>query len=305
MENNENNVQNQGKKQGKGISVPLVIIMLIVVLIIGIGGGYLLSKNDNLFNKNESQSNSNNNNESQSKKSSNTENRNNKDNEENKAKEQSKKMDENKPWVYDADYSNVKPVKTIGQSDDAYYNETSKDCLKMPFININSEDAKTVNETIKNIFEEAYDEFGKDGEYGGKVKIDTSYEYYENGNIISVVIKKSYGIVPGGSSLKMYTFNFNTETLKTASLNEMAIVCGFESEADVTNKVNQWVGRQNEMSKANVGKLASESLGVVDGQYFIDSNKKLNFVYVIQAAGTYYMSATVEPNNDIMDFYDF
>lgn len=58
MENNENNVQNQEKKQSKGLSVGLVIIMLIATLIIGIGGGYLLSKNDSLFSKNETQSNS-------------------------------------------------------------------------------------------------------------------------------------------------------------------------------------------------------------------------------------------------------
>lgn len=58
MENNENNVQNQEKKQSKGLSVGLVIIMLIAVLIIGIGGGYLLSKNDSLFSKNKTQSNS-------------------------------------------------------------------------------------------------------------------------------------------------------------------------------------------------------------------------------------------------------
>lgn len=58
MENNENNVQNQEKKQSKGLSVGLVIIMLIAVLIIGVGGGYLLSKNDSLFSKNGTQSNS-------------------------------------------------------------------------------------------------------------------------------------------------------------------------------------------------------------------------------------------------------
>ena len=62
MENNENNVQNQEKKQSKGISAPLVVIMLIAVLIIGIGGGYLLSKNNQLFNKNENQTNNTNSN---------------------------------------------------------------------------------------------------------------------------------------------------------------------------------------------------------------------------------------------------
>ena len=61
MENNENNVQNQEKKQKKGLSTPLVVVMLIAMLIIGIGGGYLLSNNDNLFNKNGAQSNNTNN----------------------------------------------------------------------------------------------------------------------------------------------------------------------------------------------------------------------------------------------------
>ena len=81
MENNENNVQNQEKKQKKGLSTPLVVVMLIAVLIIGIGGGYLLSKNDNLFNKNGTQLNNNNNNESQNQNTSNTDNSNKDDNE--------------------------------------------------------------------------------------------------------------------------------------------------------------------------------------------------------------------------------
>ena len=76
MENNENNVQNQEKKQSKGLSAGLVIIMLIAVLIIGIGGGYLLSKNDNIFNKPETNS-SNTNNESNTNSSNNAENKNN------------------------------------------------------------------------------------------------------------------------------------------------------------------------------------------------------------------------------------
>ena len=63
MENNENNIQSQETKKTNGISAPLVIIMLISVLIIGIGGGYLLSKNDNIFNQNKTQSNNTNNTE--------------------------------------------------------------------------------------------------------------------------------------------------------------------------------------------------------------------------------------------------
>jgi flagellar basal body-associated protein FliL len=74
MENNENNVQDQEKKQSKGMSAGLVVIMLIVVLIIGIGGGYLLSKNDSLFNKNETKSNNNSSNTTQSNNNTSVEN---------------------------------------------------------------------------------------------------------------------------------------------------------------------------------------------------------------------------------------
>jgi len=74
--NNEKIMQNEVKKSKKGWSTSLVVIMLIVVLIIGIGGGYLLSKNDNLFNKNNTQLH---NNESQNQNISNTDNGNNKD----------------------------------------------------------------------------------------------------------------------------------------------------------------------------------------------------------------------------------
>ena len=282
MENNENNVQNQEKKQSKGLSVGLVVIMLIAVLIIGVGGGYLLSKNGNLFNKNETKPN---NTIEQTK--------------------TSKKIDESKPWVYDANYANEKESKVIGKSDDGYYDETTKESLKMPFININSNDAETVNASIKKIFEEAYKEFGENGEHGGKVKIETSYEYYENGNILSVVIKKRYGIVPGGSSTDLYTFNFNIETLKTATLSEMAKACGFNSEEEVTNKIHQWVGRQNEIAKSNPDKVAAQMMGVSDGLYFIDKNNKLNFIYLCAATGNYDTPAVVEPNKEIEDFYDF
>ncbi|MBR2786439.1 MAG: hypothetical protein IKD76_02965 [Clostridia bacterium] len=56
MENNEKNVQNQGKKESKGLVVGLIVIMLIAVSTIGVGGGYWLSKNGNLFNNNETKS---------------------------------------------------------------------------------------------------------------------------------------------------------------------------------------------------------------------------------------------------------
>lgn len=77
MENNESKIQSKNKKQGRGLPIPLAIIIMIAVLIIGIGGGYLLSKNSDIF-KNDKTS------------TSNTENTNN----ENQSNETSKKQKE-------------------------------------------------------------------------------------------------------------------------------------------------------------------------------------------------------------------
>lgn len=124
MENNENNVQNQEKKQKKGLPTPLVVIILIVVLIIGIVGGYLLSKNDNLFNKNETQSNNNNNNESQSQNNSNTDNSNKDDNEvvnvvsrENTSRQmiiEGKNKNNNTVWTYTTPIEHI-PTEAINR----------------------------------------------------------------------------------------------------------------------------------------------------------------------------------------------
>ena len=153
MENNENNVQNQEKKQSKGLSAGLVIIMLIAVLIIGIGGGYLLSKNDSLFSKNETKSNGNNSNTIQSDNNISTQ---------NNTSEQSKvgkKIDESKPWVYDANYEDGKEEKRISpEYSNDIYSTTNK--LKVPYINVNSEYAKNLNSEIKKIYDDAYNEFG-------------------------------------------------------------------------------------------------------------------------------------------------
>ena len=54
MEHNENNIQEQMKKERK-VNVPLIGIMLIVLLFTGIGGGYLLTKNTDIFKRTETQ----------------------------------------------------------------------------------------------------------------------------------------------------------------------------------------------------------------------------------------------------------
>jgi len=72
----------------------------------------------------------------------------------------SKKIDESKDWVYDADY--LKENKKIYQDSaktEEYAVNSNKDLI-VPYININLEYAKTVNENIKALYDDYYSKYG-------------------------------------------------------------------------------------------------------------------------------------------------
>ena len=285
MENNENNVQNQEKKQSKGLSVGLVVIMLIAVLIIGIGGGYLLSKNDSLFNKNEAKSNSNNSNTTQS---NNTSTQNNTI-EQSKA---SKKIDESKPWVYDADYGKDKAVKTIEPWNNEV-NPNSKDDLVVPYININSAAGENANKKIKELYEEMYERYATNTGNYGKKGCSLKYKFYENEKILSVVIENNNFVVPGGAGeCPLYVYNFNLDTLENATNEELAKQTGYNSISEVNEIVNKWIAK--EKTDEEIEESGGTITGLVKDTYFIDENNKLNFVYTVAAAGTYDYYMTID-----------
>lgn len=269
-----NNNENKPKKNNSK-TIIIIIMALILVLAIGIGGGFLLANKDNNNNVNTTET---------------------QDNKQEQSKA-SKKIDESKPWVYDAEYGKDKAVKKVESF------SSDKDLI-VPYININSEDANKANDEIKNIYEETYSKYGSAPSY--TIIYSSNYEFYENDNILSIVLRVGNAVINGGAGTsKTYIYNFNLDTLKTATLKEMAILCGFNSESDVQNKVKEWEKRQNDLAKANLDKVAAQMTGIVDGQYFIDKDKKLNFIYMYSAAGNYYTPAIVEPNKEIEDFYDF
>ena len=257
MENNENNVQNQKKKQSKGLSAGLVIIMLIAVLIIGIGGGYLLSKNSNLFNKNETKPN---NTIEQTK--------------------TSKKIDESKPWVYDAEYRKNKTVKKIDTT-----NNSDKD-LVVPYININSTAGKKANTEIEKLYNEIYEKYATDINESAKNFSRLNYKFYENNNLLSIVIENSNGAIPGGAGrCPLYVYNFNLDTLEIATNEELAKQTGYNSIAEVTEIANKWIAKVK--TDEEIEESGGTITGLVKDTYFIDGNNKLNFVYTAAAAGTY------------------
>ena len=259
MENNENNVQNQENKVRKGVSLPIVIILLIIVLGAGIGGGFLLSKGIG-FNKEENNSANNivveNNTTEQNK--------------------TSKKIDESKPWVYDAEYGKGNDIKKIEKW-------SSDEDLVVPFININSEDGKSTNEEIEKLYKDNYEKYASDYNDSLKKICTLSYKFYVNNNILSVVIKETNGVVPGGAGeCPFHIYNFNINTLKKATNDELIAQSGFASIEEVNKSINHWL----EIEKKKES-FAGSFLGIKKDNYFIDENNQLNFIVTVGAAGTF------------------
>ena len=270
---------NKQQKNSKNKMIVLIIIVLILVLVVGVFVGLLASKKGDttIINKSEEKSNV-------------------------EAKEEektSKKIDESKDWVYDAEYVKDKENKVV----DGYYNSNKE--LVVPYININSKDAEEANKQIEAIFEEIYSKYGEKNSYGAKILYQSKYEWYENDNILSVVVNVMDSVVNGGAGTsKLYIYNFNLDTLNNSTLDEMSKICGFKSSKDVTSKIAQWEDRQRNYEKNNPDMIAAQLEKVVNNQYFIDADGNLNFVYIVLAAGRYYTPCVVVPNKEIADFYE-
>lgn len=254
MENNENNVQNQEsrKKETKGLSAPLVIIILLTVLIIGIGGGYLLSKNDTLFNKNGTQSNNANNTENNITKQNKT----------------SKKIDESKDWVYDAEYLKSKEEKKVSSE---YTNDIDITTaqIKAPYINVNSDEVKKVNQEIEKLAIEQYNLFGKkDGEYT-YYTTSMDYLYSSSGDNLSILIMYDTAICGTGAgieTLKSYNIKINNQNEKDENY-----IAGYNKDV-IKSKIDEFSKKENS---------EGDKLTMIDGEYFIYNNQ----LYVICTGG--------------------
>ena len=303
MENNNKNFQNEAKNVNENVNqnvqkkqknekvktVILIVIVMILVLVAGIFGGLLLSGNvDKVTNII----------------SGNSENK-----VENKA---GKKVDESKPWVYDADYMKEnKKIYSDSKKTEEYACNSNKDLI-VPYININSDDAKKINEKIRVLYDEYYEKYGKEKatSYSSEYKVyyhyNLEYDKYVNDNILSVIITLHEGetVVDGGTGggiYRTYTYNFNLDNLKEASLDEMAVKCGFSSGDVVINKINEWEKKQKEiLAKAGVSDIFD---GVQANKYIIDGNGKLNFLYRTNTSAAFDHLQPIENGKEIEFFY--
>ncbi len=230
VERNVNEVNGGTKKSNNNVGKSvLIVIVLVLVLIVGILAGVFIAGNrkddtDNVQNKTT---------EVTEKK------------EENKA---GKKVDANKEWVYDADYISKK--KDIVKTSDTYHiTVKASEEIKLPYININSNDANKVNEEIKALAEKAYTDFGKpatitDAKTNKQYTSDDSFEFtrysyknYVNNNVLSIVIQKVSAMVPGDGTTSYITYNFDLETLKLVEAKDVLQQYGFKSQSDFNDKL--------------------------------------------------------------------
>ncbi len=220
-------------------------------------------------------------------------------NDEEMEKKSGKKLDEDRAWVYDANYADGKKIKKVGSDS---YTVNTKDNIKVPYININSTDAEKANSEIQSLYEKAYSEFD-DGEVGNICEV--KYNYYENDKMLSIVIDYINAFVPGGAGRQeMYIYNFNLETLKTVTLGEMAEFCGFSSGNDVIEKVRKWETKQIEILQAIKDKPVASFDGAESGKYFIGNDKKFNFIYRVNAAGSFLKTMPIELEGDIENIFE-
>lgn len=304
MENNDQNTNNiKGKKRITGF---LVFIIVVLLLIIGVSVGWYCGKSGDIFNKDNEAGDNNAKNEIVGKTQEMTSDENKAESKE-ELKEDAKKVIAGRPLVYN---SKLKEIKSIVTKTGEYICN-SNDCYCVPYLNINSTDAKKINNEIEKIYLDSYNRFGTSASdnFSGPDdychKDNISYEWYINENIVSIVLhfNKFYAYVGnpgeggiGGGQGTEYVYNFNVETLKEVTLDEMAKICGFNSAEEVENKVKAW--------DENVKKDEEKSMtytGVKD-KYFIGENKKLNFIYGWSASGSGEKSMVVEPNKEIEEY---
>lgn len=198
------------------------------------------------------------------------------------------KIDDNRDLIYDANYL----YKDF--SDESYYSENmnksySLKDINLPYININSEDANNANKEIKTLFEELAENFEQEYKNTKTWYNIASYKTYTKGNLLSILIT----VESGGTDVeqyKYYTYNFNLDTLKLYSYEEVYKLAGFNS-ININDKVEDAIKKSERFTKFKEDmttyieksiKNYTNSVKDKSIKYFIDGNNELNIIVKIE-----------------------
>ena len=198
-------------------------------------------------------------------------------------KNQVEKIDNKQDFVYDASYSYNVPAEN-------YMTDGGRNCnvkdIKVPYININSDDAKEVNEKIKNVFNSAISVFSEGCDNKISYVDKCSYNSYVNGNVLSVIL--TYGV--GGTDVvypDYYAYNFDLEDGDLLSYDDVYETVGYnENSVDIKVKkeISSYLNSQFS-SVPNLDEYTKKSENYYDEAVdddkimcYIDQNKKLNVI---------------------------
>ena len=165
------------------------------------------------------------------------------------------KIDDNKEWVYKADYENDVDKTSYELYDHTYRLED----IKVPFININSEDATNANKEIKQTYDTAIEAF-KEGLVDEMTYVDEcDYKNYENNNVISVLTTLGIGATDVVHPI-YNTYNFDLKTGNLMTFDEVVAKSNIIPE-ELDEKVKNTIDKYLDLILDNfIGDMDVESL---------------------------------------------
>lgn len=173
--------------------------------------------------------------------------------------------------------------------------------VKIPIININSEEIKSYNEDIKQIFQDKAESILNGGSNRSIYSVD--YEAFLNNNILSIVIRSTLKEGSNPQRVIIQTYCYNIKEMKKVEFSDIMALKNLDTNT-VQDKIRKQVQGKQEEAKAlqqlgysvYIRDLRSDRYDVENiTNFFIDEN---NNVYVIYAYGN-------STNTDVTDIVIF
>lgn len=220
------------------------------------------------------------------------------------------KINEDNEWVYDAEYTKT---ELEGKSyESSITTETySLEDIKVPFINIDSEDASEANAELKKLFDQAVKLFEEELEGEQASYVLVSYEEVVNEEFLSVLVKTEVGEEEEIPNCVYYTYNFDMNTGKRLTYDDVYYIAGI-SEDEIESKAEEAItdafrfrfkglaeGYESDLEEYSEKTVEDYKETVTEEtiKYFIDEDEKLNIISnfkIPTGKGNYEVIVTVE-----------
>lgn len=173
--------------------------------------------------------------------------------------------------------------------------------VKIPVININSEEIKSYNEDIKQVFQDKAESILNGGSNRAVYSVD--YEAFLNKNILSVVIRSTLKEGSNPQRVIIQTYCYNIKEMKKVEFSDIMTLKNLDTNT-VQEKIRKQIQGKQEEAKAlqqlgysvYIRDLRSDRYDVENiSNFFIDEN---NNIYVIYAYGN-------SSNTDVTDIVIF